>query len=213
MLIDRSEILSLDKLEDTPLVRDPFDFVYVPGFVSRESLGLVCQDFPKLKGTGSYPLDGLAYGPTFGRLIAELTAEPMQRLVAGKFGLDLTGHPTMITLRGRVGPRDGFIHTDSETKILTLLLYLNEEWSDPAGRLRLLRGPDDLDDFALEIEPALGNLLIFRRSTRSFHGHHPVSGPRQALQMNWLVDQATRDRELRRHRRSAWLKRFGLQNI
>jgi len=203
-------VLQLPALEAAALCRDPFDFVQVPHFVASERLGAVCRDFPKLSGTGSYPLNGQAYGPAFGQLIAELTGPEIERAIGEKFDLDLSLYPTLITLRGRVGPRDGYIHTDSETKILTLLLYLNEDWLDPAGRLRLLRGPDDLENFAAEIEPSGGNLLVFRRSAASFHGHYPVSGPRRALQMNWVVDAATRDKELRRHGRSAWLKRFRL---
>jgi hypothetical protein len=37
-----------------------------------------------------------------------------------KFSIDLTGRPTMITVRGRCSKeKDGKIHTDSKTKIIT----------------------------------------------------------------------------------------------
>ena len=71
----------------------------------------------------------------------------------------------MITVRGRSDGKDGRIHTDSATKIITLLLYLNPSW-EAAGRLRLLRGPDDLDDYAAEVPPLAGTMLAFRRSDR-----------------------------------------------
>ena len=41
------------------------------------------------------------------------------------------------TLRGYSRKKDGKIHTDSKTKILTVLLYLNENWLDINGNLRL----------------------------------------------------------------------------
>ena len=49
--------------------------------------------------------------------------------------------------------KDGRIHTDSATKIITLLLYMNPGWEMAEGRLRLLRGPADLDDYVREVTP------------------------------------------------------------
>src|SRR3546814_18907825 len=46
---------------------------------------------------------------------------------------------TMVTVRGKTGPRDGFIHTDSLTKIVTMLVYLNEPWEAAGGRLQIGR--------------------------------------------------------------------------
>ena len=54
----------------------------------------------------------------------------------------------MYTVRGFVREKDGSIHTDSETKIITVLLYMNEDWREDAGRLRLLRSATDLEDYA-----------------------------------------------------------------
>ena len=112
----------------------------------------------------------------------------------------------MLTVRGMGDEKDGDIHTDSETKIITLLLYMNPVWEHEEGRLRLLRRPDDLDDYAREIAPLAGTMLAFKRSDRSFHGHYPYLGPRRSLQLNWVTDAAVVRRELRRHRWSARLK-------
>jgi len=127
-------------------------------------------------------------------------------VVAGKMGVDLTGRPKMYSLRGFTRARDGKIHTDSKDKLITVLLYLNERWSPETGRLRLLRQGRDLEDFAVEVPPDEGNLLIFRRSDSSWHGHHPFEGQRRALQMNWMVDGTKRGFHLFRHRVSAVLK-------
>lgn len=199
-------VLDLDRLHAARLEREPFDFVVVEDFVCGSALPGLIADFPRVRGGGSYPVEALEYGAAFGELVAALTGPELGRVVGDKFGIDLGGRPTMLTVRGMGDGKDGRIHTDSETKIITLLLYMNPAWQHADGRLRLLRGPTDLDDFAREIVPLAGTMLAFRRSERSFHGHRPYLGPRRALQLNWVRDQAVVRRELTRHRWSARLK-------
>jgi len=200
--------IRLDALRDAALVTEPFTFVYVPGFVAADQFARVHDDFPLIETPGSHPVDTLSYGPAFGALVAALEGPAMRRAVEAKLGITLAGHPTMVTVRGMGRDRDGSIHTDSETKIVTLLLYCNKGWDHAGGRLRLLRSADDIEDFMLEIPPVGGNMVMFRRSERSFHGHLPADEPRRLLQLNWMVDRQARDRELARHRRSAWIKRL-----
>ena len=45
----------------------------------------------------------------------------------------------MFTARGYCWLKDGKIHTDTESKIITALLYMNRAWAPAGGRLRLLR--------------------------------------------------------------------------
>ncbi len=115
----------------------------------------------------------------------------------------------MYTVRGFCRARDGQIHTDSKTKIITVLLYMNgREWPSDSGRLRLLRGGTDLEDYVAEVEPAGGTLLVFRRSDNSWHGHHSFEGRRRAIQLNWVTDQSVVDREQGRHGFSSKLKKL-----
>jgi SM-20-related protein len=199
-------ILDLDRLYAAPLERDPFDFVVVENFIVGDALAAVVADFPPIRGSGSYPIESLEYGPVFAQLVAALTGPDLGRAISDKFAVDLSGRPTMLTIRGMGDGKDGRIHTDTETKIITLLLYMNPVWERAEGRLRLLRGPRDLEDYAREVLPLAGTMLAFRRSDRSFHGHRPFLGPRRALQLNWVRDQAVVRRELGRHRWSARLK-------
>jgi hypothetical protein len=200
--------IRIDALDAAPLATEPFEFVYVPGFVTAEQFARVHDDFPIVEKAGSWPIDGLDYGPAFGALVAALETPEMRRTVERKFAISLSDRPTMITVRGMGRDRDGSIHTDSVTKVVTMLIYCNQRWNHDGGRLRLLRGADDLEDYALEIPPVGGNMVLFKRSERSFHGHHPAHEPRRVLQLNWMVDRAARDRELTRHRRTAWIKRI-----
>jgi hypothetical protein len=135
--------------------------------------------------------------------VTALTGPALRGAVEEKFSLDLDGRPTMVTVRGRSDGKDGRIHTDSATKIITLLLYLNVAWERPEGRLRLLRSPDDMEDYAREVVPLAGTMLAFRRSARSFHGHRPHIGERRTVQLNWVTGPAVLRRELNRHRWSA----------
>jgi len=107
----------------------------------------------------------------------------------------------MFTVRGECRATDGKIHTDSATKIITVLLYMNEKWDTDGGRLRILRNGADLDDYVEEVPPHGGTLLAFRRSENSWHGHQPFDGPRRAIQMNWVTDKSVVAREEGRFRK------------
>ena len=199
-------LLDLDRLREAPLSRDPFEFVVVDRFVRAEHVPALVADFPDMKRHGSFPLGALDCGAAFARLAGELEGEALRRAIEEKFAIDLRGRPTMITVRGHSDGKDGRIHTDSATKLITLLLYMNPGWEEEAGRLRLLRRPDDLEDCAAEVAPLAGTMVAFRRSAASFHGHYPHRGERRVVQLNWVTDAAVVRRELRRHGWSARLK-------
>jgi SM-20-related protein len=200
------ELLDLERLRATPLTREPFEFVVVDEFVRREALAAILADFPEIRGAGSFPVDVLRYGTAFSQLVAALRDETLRAAIGEKFRVDLRDRPTLLTVRGSSDGRDGQIHTDSASKIITLLLYMNPVWEHAEGRLRLLRGPVDLEDYAAEVLPLGGTMLAFRRSERSYHGHHPHYGERRSLQLNWVTDASVVRRELGRHRWSARLK-------
>lgn len=201
-----SDVLDLDLLRAAPLHRDPFDFIVVDQFLRAAALPSLLSDFPEIRRHGSFPVESLDYGPGFARLVAALTGPAIRNAIEEKFGIDLSKRPTLLTVRGKSDGKDGRIHTDSKTKIITLLLYMNPVWDRAEGRLRLLRGAGNLDDCAKEVAPLVGMMVAFRRSERSFHGHRPHVGERRSLQLNWVIDEAVVRRELSRHRWSARLK-------
>ena len=197
-----------DALERTPLERDPFEYIVVPEFLHADRFKEVLGDYPQVPGPGSHPPAELNIRGHFKSLIDELRGPQFQAAIERKFDIDLTGRPTMYTVRGFVREKDGSIHTDSETKIITVLIYMNESWEEDAGRLRLLRSGTDLEDYVAEVPPNGGTLLVFRRSDNSWHGHKPTSGRRRAIQLNWVTSQAVVDHEQGRHRISTKLKKF-----
>ncbi len=197
-----------DALEQSPLQRDPFDFLVVPDFIKADRFPAVIADYPAVPGPGSHPPAELEIRGRFKELMGELLGPQFRSAIERKFAIDLTGRPTMYTVRGFVRDKDGSIHTDSTTKIITVLLYMNERWQEDAGRLRLLRGPDDIEDYVAEVPPHGGTLLVFRRADNSWHGHKSISGPRRAIQLNWVTSQEVVDSEQRRHQLSTKFKKL-----
>jgi SM-20-related protein len=200
-------ILDIEKLRSTALKTHPFEYVLVSNFIRPEWEDRLIAAFPDIEKGGSFLLQTVKFGADFSRLIDAMNGPAFRRAVEEKFSLSLDGRPTMFTVRGRCRRADGKIHTDTESKIITVLLYMNPRWTDQGGRLRLLNSAT-IDDVAAEIPPAVGTLLIFRRSDHSFHGHLPFEGERKVIQMNWVTEQRFVDREAKRHRWSALLKRL-----
>jgi SM-20-related protein len=200
------DALDLPLFRAKPLTREPFPYLLLPRFVKAEALAAVNADYPRIDHPGSFPIQELKYGPAFAALVDALTGPEMREAFAEKFGVDLTGRPTTVTARGRCGTRDGNIHTDSVSKIITVLIYMNPQWEHAGGRLRLLRSAHDIEDVIVEAPPVEGTLVAFRRTDNSYHGHKPFIGPRRVVQLNWVTDRVSAGRDVLRHRASAWVK-------
>ncbi len=203
--------LDYDRLAATPVAADPFTHVVVPNFVPADLLPAVVADLPAIAKGGSFPTDGLRLGPSGKALMAELEGPRFRAAIAGKFGLQLDDAPVMVTLRGQSREKDGRIHCDSLAKRVTVLLYLNPEtadWARQDGCLRLLRGPTDIEDYAVEVPPVNGTLLVFPNGPTTFHGHKQFVGRRYVVQLNYMTTDDKARYELRRHRVSAFLKRL-----
>ncbi|MCB5943916.1 2OG-Fe(II) oxygenase [Acidocella sp. KAb 2-4] len=200
--------LDLEAFLQAPMATEPFQYSITQGFIRPATAQLVRADFPEIEHSGLLPVEATQPGPHFRALISELTGPAVTAAFSRKFGLDLTGRPTMVTLRGRCAEKDGRIHTDSEAKLVTALLYFNESWEAQGGRLRLLRGPDDINDAIAEVPPDLGTLVAFRRSEKSFHGHEPFVGVRRYVMINWMASGLAAQRELMRHKISAQAKKM-----
>jgi len=203
--------LDYQKLDSTPVADEPYPHIVVSEFVLPSALPNVVAGLPKLERGGSFPTTGLRLGTAAQALMDELEGERFREAIARKFDLNLEGAPTMITLRGQSREKDGRIHTDSTAKRVTVLLYLNpdtEAWAKQDGCLRLLRTPDDLEDYAVEVPPVNGTLLVFPNGPTTWHGHKQFVGRRHVVQLNWMTTDDKARYELRRHKISAFVKRL-----
>ena len=199
--------LNIDKLKAATVETSPYLYTVVPGFLSPESVARINATYPKIEKGGSYPIESLDENMAIKEVIDELDGPEFQQAVAEKFGVDLEGRPKMYSLRGFTRAKDGQIHTDSKDKIITVLLYLNENWQQPGGRLRILKNGTNVEDYVAEVPPDNGTLLVFKRSDNSWHGHHPFEGPRRSLQMNWMTSEGSKGFHAIRHKLSAAVKK------
>lgn len=202
-------MLNLSSLSETPLVTDPYPYQLVPNALSSEDLEGVIRDFPKLDMGGLFLPEALKYGPRFAQLLEELRGAEFRRVLGEKYGVDLTNAPLLTTIRGCSRPKDGRIHTDAKFKVISVLLYLNETWpSGKEGRLRVLRSPDDIENYAAEVPPDGGTLFSFRVTPNCWHGHKPFVGVRRSVMLNFCTDETLWERETKRHRMSGRIKNF-----
>ncbi len=202
-----SKYLNLEQFRNQPLQIEPYPWHVQSGFVLPEALTAVIESYPKVKKPGSFPLPSLKYGGPFAELIKELEGPEMRKAFEEKFSMDLTNRPTMITARGMCRARDGQVHIDSRTKLITVLIYLNQAWENDGGRLRLLRS-QNMEDSIMEVPPNAGTLIAFLNTENAWHGHASYEGPRRVLQLNWVTDTGVVKYEQRRHRFSAFLKKL-----
>ena len=141
--------LDLDLLRKSKLETSPFEYLIVPGFIGPETVARVNATYPPINAGGSFPIESLDTDMVIKEVIDELDGAEFEAVIENLFDVDLSGRPKMYSLRGYTRAKDGQIHTDSKDKIITVLLYLNDNWQQPGGRLRLLRDGKNVDNYAV----------------------------------------------------------------
>ena len=195
--------LNWQAIESAQLAQDPFDHFLVENALTPACAAAVGLKYPSIRSPGSFSLADARPGAVLADLIADMESPRFRSEMERIFDLDLDDKPIVVTLRGQCSSRDGRIHTDSQSKILSLLLYMNEGWQSPEGRLRLLRNDSDIENYAVEVSPTLGSLVGFTRSDESWHGHTAFVGQRRVLQLNYVQSARVSWVGALRHRLSA----------
>lgn len=189
------------------LKRDPYDFSFVEHAIDDKLKKEVLADAPVIPDRGSYALANLRYGKKFAACMQDLLSARFRRLVEKKFDIDLSHRYPSIVMMGNTSGHynEGYAHTDSKHKIITVLLGFSEEWPYEKGRLRVLRS-SDRDDYAFEFAPEFGRMLMFRVCDHSWHGFVPQKGKRMSVQFCFVDSQWYAQRENVRHAVSAFAK-------
>ena len=200
--------INYEKLDNIDVNHEPYDYFVVENLVLEDQFEGLINSYPSVPGPGSYPLSDLSINEDFQNFIDEMNGDRFRKTIEEKFNISLLGKPTMFTVRGQCRKTDGKIHTDSKTKIITILLYMNQQWDDDGGRLRILHDGENINNYAEEVPPYGGTLLAFKRSDNSWHGHEPFEGQRRAIQMNWVTSDEVVRREQKRHKWSAFWKKI-----
>ena len=211
--LDGTRLLDPMRLDraDTCVVAQPFAFLIAQRQLPDEASAELARDFPRYSSAGFFPHEVGDCGPSVNRLVDELVSREFADAVGARLGLpDLGAHPTLVTICRSLNKRHGTIHTDSRSKIVTALVYLNEDWPEISeGCLRFLNRIDDIDDLVIpEVRPLYGTLVAFRRAENSFHGHLPHEGERRVIQVAWLTSEEEKLRKTKRGNFSRLFKRL-----
>ena len=203
-----SDILDLEAVAASRPRQQPYPFFVVEQAIKNDRVDAVMRDFPAIDNGGSFTLEDLSSGPAFDALVEELNGPEFRQQISEKLDLDLSSLPMIVTLRGISRAKDGRIHTDSKSKIATVLIYFNEPWTAETGKLRILNS-DNMDDMVAEVAPNAGTLLGFRVTDNCWHGYPPFEGVRRSIQINFVADEAAVKKHHNRHGWTAKLKGLG----
>ncbi len=200
-------MLNYSLLQESPVNTQPFPHFVQANCIAGDALDRLLTEFPAINMPGSVPVNELDGGPAFEQFIMELEGERFRKLLETKFSIDLQNRPVVTTARGLMREKDGRIHTDSRSKLITVLLYFNKDWTHAGGRLRLLENNQNIDNYVAEISPLAGTMVAFQVSNNCWHGHTPVVGKRLSIQLNYLVSKKAQGKHSFLHGLSAKVKK------
>tara|TARA_Y100000588_G_scaffold135236_1_gene148706 strand:- start:194 stop:802 length:609 start_codon:yes stop_codon:yes gene_type:complete len=176
-------------------------------FLNEEDHKKIATDFPNINKGGSFPSNSVSYGDSIQSLIDCLEGDQMRSILENKFQVDLKDKPVVSTFRGYSRIKDGKIHSDSKTKIITVLLYLNENWDESSGLLRMLKEKDNINSYITEIPASMGSMVAFKVTNNCWHGFIPFEGKRCSIQLNYLYKEALSQHKIR-HKLSSLFKKL-----
>ena len=189
-------LINLSAVRDAQPSRDPYTFLLASKFLKDDAVDDLRRDFPEISKPGYLTVDEVKLHGRFKELIDELEGPELTEELSRKFGQDLHQYPRLTTIMKRSQPKYGSIHTDGPSKVMTMLVYMNDEWQqDEGGRLRVLYDQKNYDRYKLEVPPVMGTMFAFLRSDNSWHGHLPFVGERRVVQIAWVKSQADVDRK------------------
>jgi len=198
-------MINIDLINTTPLKMEPFPYFTIEqSMLDKELMGLV-KNFPIINSGGSFNKEDLELSEHYHSLHDSLDSEPFRQALSEKFKVNVITSPIMLTYRGFSRTKDGRVHTDSKTKLLTILIYFNDGWAIESGKLRILNS-DDINDIAEEVNPTAGSMVAFKVTDNCWHGYPSFEGTRNAIQVNFLANEAASKKHKFFHKISAKLK-------
>ena len=199
--------LNEDAVNAAVLNHTPYDYAFTDRIFDQKYKDEVLADAPVIPDRGSYGFPSLKCGPKFRAVLDDLLNPRFRALIGKKFDLDLSKNPPVILMMGNTTGHynEGYAHTDSKHKIVTVIVGFSREWPYEKGRLRV-QNSRDREDYAFEFTPTFGNMLMFRVSDKSWHGFLPQKGPRMSLQLCYVDSETYVRSEYFRHGVSAFVK-------
>jgi hypothetical protein len=192
------KLLNLDAVNTGRVSDDPYRHIICENVLTPENAAAIRADFPQTTSPGFLNSTDLDRAGAYAALLDDLESPELAAVLSEKLQLDLSKAGRLITVRRWSRKTDGRIHTDSERKISTFLVYLNETWTAAdSGAFRVLRGEKDFEDYVAEVPPIQGNAVGFKRAAHSWHGHKPFEGERLVVQLTYLQSAEAADHKRR----------------
>lgn len=202
-------LLNLTAFETAGASLAPYQHILIDNLLSPGVAEVLEAEYPAIDVSGYITMEPENLPPIFRDLVEELKGPALTEALSRAFGRDMHVYPRLVTMRRWSTAREGYIHTDSERKVMTMLLYLNPSWiGGSGGSLRVLYDGKNFEPYALEVPPLNGTVFAFTRSDNSWHGHLPFAGERRVIQVTWLRDADALDRKMSNNGLHQKLKRF-----
>ncbi len=190
------ELIDLTAVRTAERSSEPYNYVLASNFLKQNRIDDLRRDFPAIDKPGYLTVDEVGLQGRFKQLIDELEGPELTEELSKTFGIDLHSFPRLTTIMKKSQPKYGAIHTDGPSKVMTMLVYMNDEWEqESGGRLRVLYDEKNYDRYKLEVPPTMGTMFAFLRADNSWHGHLPFAGERRVVQVAWVRSQADVDRK------------------
>jgi SM-20-related protein len=200
-------LVNVEAVREAPRSREPYDYFLGAGLLREEAIPDLKRDFPAIEKPGYLTVDEVQLKGRFKALIEELESPEFTEVISQKWGKDMHPYPRLTTIMKRSQPKYGAIHTDGPSKVMTMLVYMNDEWGeDTGGRLRVLYDGEHFEPYAVEVPPTMGTVFGFLRADNSWHGHRPFAGERKVIQIAWVRDEKELARKKSRNRTAQFFK-------
>lgn len=202
-------MLDLHRIQSAPVRHEPYPYFVVPDAILAGKARGAAVDFPNVDRPGAIDVEETDFGPAFAALLEDLKSDRFRQVISDKLDVDLEGREIIVNVRGHTRLTDGNIHTDTPSKLVTVLIYFNEPGQAGEGEtsLRILNDGKDIDNFVEEIPPVLGTLVAFKVTPNCWHGFKPFVGKRNSLQLNYLSGIKTIGKHQLAHRLMGRMKR------
>lgn len=200
-------LLDVEAIRGAEFSRDPYAHMLGRDFLRQSAIDDLRRDYPSIDKPGYLTVDEVQLKGAFRNLIAELEGPELTEELSRKFGLDLHPFPRLTTVMRKSQPKYGAIHTDGPSKVMTMLVYMNDNWdAGQGGRLRVLYDDKNFEPYKVEVPPTMGTVFAFLRGDKSWHGHQPFAGERKVVQIAWVKDAAELERKKKRNRTAQFFK-------
>jgi hypothetical protein len=200
-------LVNVEAVREAPRSREPYDYFLGSGILKAEAIPDLKRDFPAIEKPGYLTVDEVALKGRFKTLIEELESPDFTEVISRKWGRDMHPYPRLTTIMKRSQPKYGAIHTDGPSKVMTMLVYMNDDWgADTGGRLRILYDGEHFEPYAVEVPPTMGTVFGFLRADNSWHGHRPFTGERKVIQIAWVRDAKELERKKSRNKVAQFFK-------